>query len=98
MARIALSKACSQYGASMGRRAHHCGEHKDTDNKFSVALVGLDTGGYDSGGAYWGTPNNLYRVYAEVPDDYIEFFIRADNREAAKAKVRQDYPNARFYR
>ncbi len=72
-------KGYSQYGASMGRRSSGelCG-------KISLQRVRLDSGGYDKGGAYWGTGTPLW--YAEDQDGNNKYF-RAPTREAAKDKL-----------
>ncbi len=70
---LTLSKAFSQYGASMGRSEYGtpvegelCGLHR----------IPVDSGGYDSGGAYWGTGRPLFRVtFVEG-----ERFFRASDR------------------
>lgn len=56
-------------------------------------------GGYDQGGAYWGSPANLYRARgeSEAQDTQIELFVRGKNRGAAKDAVRLILPNARFF-
>ena len=95
------SKAYSQYGASMGRPNFR--DHENTEKlKFRLARVPLNNGGYDPGGAYWGTPSNLYVAECETEDAHscytTRFFLRASDRTAAKAEVLRQYPNARFYR
>ncbi|HFL6170873.1 TPA: hypothetical protein ACG4NJ_002217 [Pseudomonas aeruginosa] len=94
----------SRYGAPMGRRD----DRGDTDApyKFRLFRVRLDSGGYDDGGAYWGLGQPLYCADAEpVWDASIEMecdgalqFLRARDREAAKAEILAQYPNATFYR
>lgn len=73
------SKAYSQFGASMGRRNIRVPNENELCN---LHMVPLDSGGYDPGGAYWGTSDfnrgvfPLYRLqYSEG-----ERFIRAKNR------------------
>lgn len=53
-----------QYGAPMGRRDI---EEIDTEfaGKVYLQYVPFVDGCYDRGGAYWGAPANLWRVYAE---------------------------------
>ena len=51
------TKGCSQYGARMGRS----GDKLDEEGTLTIRHVAL-TDGYDQGGAYWGTPDNLYMV------------------------------------
>lgn len=71
----------------------------DPEPRFHLRRVRLDSGGYDSGGAYWGHGGQLFEAFT---DDGAEFLtVRAwerDGREAAKAEVRETYPRARFYR
>lgn len=74
------TKGCSRYGASMGRRSDI---ENDTTAKLSIRKVPLDQGGYDPGGAYWGTPNDLYMVSDE---DGGVAYLRAASFDAAKAK------------
>lgn len=85
-----LSKACSQYGASMGRRSD-----ASLEGKCSLRQVKLDRGGYDSGGAYWGTGETLWRAQDE---NGREMFFRATDRIAAKAHVLSKHHGVRFYR
>lgn len=76
---LSLSNVSSKYGAPMGRSEYGipmegelCGCHR----------IPIDSGGYDSGGAYWGTGRPLFRVTFA---DGARFF-RASNRfEAWKA-------------
>jgi hypothetical protein len=96
-----LSNVSAKYGAPMGRRS----SQGDPDAPYKVRLsrVYLDSGGYDSGGAYWGCGAPLYQALGEVPDDpegfaQVEQYTRADNREHAKRIIRMLYPAARFYR
>lgn len=98
-ARDRLPDVHSRYGAPMGR----VGEKGDPDwpYRFHLARVYLNSGGYDRGGAYWGFDAPLYQAWAESGDDGVadvEMFLRAYDREDAKAKVLANYPNARFYR
>lgn len=93
---------CSR-GSPMGRR-----DIKDIpddwDGKFFLQYVPFVDGCYDRGGAYWGSPANLFRAYAiayfeETQEECeTEIFVRANSREAAKALILEGYPNAKFYR
>lgn len=100
-----LCKVHSRYGAPMGRMTTHDVLEGETLGKFELARVRLNNGGYDDGGAYWGHGEPIYRARAFV--DYtgkegrggmVEWFLRASDREQAKAHVRKRYPNARFFR
>jgi hypothetical protein len=56
-------------------------------------------GGYDQGGAYWGHGAPLFWACDESTHSApVEMFLRAADREAVKAKIRESYPAARFYR
>lgn len=90
-----LSKAYSQYGASMGRRTVGRDSVAGAKPRLYVQRVRLDSGGYDSGGAYWGHGAALWRI---SDNDLFETYLRAATREAAKRKVLAEVPGARFYR
>ena len=49
---------------------------------------------YDQGGAYWGSPANLFCAWNEE----ATLFVRASSRNAAKELVRNRITGARFYR
>lgn len=83
----------SQYGAPMGRRDKPRGEFY---GKVSLRRIRINSGGYDSGGAYWGIGAPLFWACCE-DGEYAEFF-RAPNRDAAKDHVKLKYPEAKFYR
>lgn len=53
------TKGYSSRGASMGRGSDL---PDGAAGALSIRKVPLDQGGYDPGGAYWGTPDNLYMV------------------------------------
>lgn len=102
MARIQLSQVSSRFGAPMGRRETHALGDNDLPFKFRVQYLPFVDGCYDQGGAYWGSPANLYIARCDTDptggDLFIEFFIRASSREQAKKEVLDLYPNARFFR
>lgn len=97
-----LSKVSSKYGAPMGRRS----TRGDADTAYNVVIrkVDLDSGGYDIGGAYWGTPSNLWRYFADpiwdeetqTEAEGFEEFVRAADYDAVKAIVMEAYPNAQI--
>lgn len=88
-----LSKVSSRYGAPMGR---HGSLHPANEAKVRVSRVRLNSGGYDSGGAYWGIGKPLYWVRSD-DGDVTEFF-RAWDREEAKEQVLAISPDLKFYR
>jgi hypothetical protein len=69
-------------------------EAGEDSNKFYVARVRLDSGGYDSGGAYWGTPNDVFRYESEDGATYGT--MRANSLHAARAQVSELFPGAEF--
>ena len=84
----------SPYGAPMGRR--NClPDDTGAPIKLRLERMRLDSGGYDSGGAYWGGPSTMWVAHHE--EEGYEFFVRAPDREAAKAKVRERLPLASFW-
>lgn len=64
--------------------------------KITLRRVRFNSGGYDSCGAYWGLGAPLYWA-ADDSGDYDSTF-RADDRDDAKAIVRETFPNATFHR
>lgn len=104
MARLSLSNACSRYGASMGRDSTSERDLRMLDGvpvKLSLQRVRLDSGGYDSGGAYWGTGEPLWLATGDVDVvdvDGVTMFLRARDRDHAKSLVRAKLRAARFYR
>ena len=72
-------KGYSQYGASMGRDSYG-----SPRGRISLRKVPINSGGYDPGGAYWGSGATLW--YASG-DDYGKYF-RAPTKEKAKELVR----------
>lgn len=73
------TKGYSQYGASMGRSSDL---PLDSEGPLTVRHVSLDSGGYDAGGAYWGTPNDLYVV---TDEDGLTHYARAKGPDAVRA-------------
>lgn len=82
-----------RYGAPMGR--HTGPNYLETSQRLTLRRIPINYGGFDAGGAYWGCGLPLY--WAADEDGHSQFF-RAFDREAAKAKIREDWPDARFYR
>lgn len=101
----ALSEVGSARGSPMGRRDIHEAP-ADFTGTLRLQLLPMVDYCYDEGGAYWGAPSPrngwMYRAWylAEVGDEliHIEMFIRAVTRRAAKQKVQDKYPKARFFR
>jgi hypothetical protein len=78
--------------------------YNDLPFKLYLRQVPLYDGGYDKGGAYWGSPSNLWAAWALVYLPQVErelevaFFVRASSRDEAERLVRLEFPNAKFYR
>ena len=84
-------------GAPMGRRDWGLSEHRWCPMMMYLQRVRLVDGDYDLGGAYWGGGGDpLFCAWSE--DDEARVFVRAKDRNAAKLKVREQFPNARFFR
>jgi len=82
-------------GAALGRTSWGLNDGP-TREMVSLRRIHISADGYDSGNAYWGTPDDLWR--AATQDGERELFFRADTREEAKAYVANLWPGARFYR
>jgi hypothetical protein len=92
---ITLSNVSSPRGAPMGRGEHHA--HGMDDLEFELERVPLVDGDYDVGGAYWGSPDNLWVARAELDGEELAFFfVRADEDEMACLLVKDQYPEATF--
>lgn len=89
-----ITKCNCQYGAPMGRPEN--GGTPGESVRLYLQRVRLDSGGYDSGGAYWGLGQPLYTCFDEAAD-YLRFF-RASSRDRAKETIRGESPEAKFYR
>lgn len=96
---VELSKVSCRYGAPMGRPSAHPGT--DPHCIIRVRRLRLNSGGYDSGGAYWGHGAPLW--YASGIDEFdgardaIEDFYRAPDKAAAIAYWRELWPSAKVY-
>lgn len=86
-----LTEVSSARGAPMGRRDTHRDDRWEPIKLIVQHLPFVD-GDYDSGGAYWGAGEPLWR--AVDCDGDVEFFRRAKDRWEALEAVRAEYPNA----
>lgn len=101
-------------GSQMGRRntlpQDLPGDDWKDGNKLHLVRVPFEDHCYDQGGAYWGSPANLYiategavthspvnRRMELIPCG-VTVYVRANNRDEAKAKVKAHVPTATFYR
>lgn len=81
MADFKWPKAYSALGADMGRPRNGTGTRK----KCRLFEVKLDTGGYDNGGAYWGSGQKLWACLDDLGGAIA--FVRARNRADAFEEV-----------
>lgn len=70
--------------------------------KLYVSRIRLDSGGYDSGGAYWGHGAPIYAAsdtpVGDMPESTVFVTVRAKDRATAKAHFAKLHPSATFYR
>lgn len=91
---ITTDQVSSRYGAPMGR--HTGPDFLDVESgKIYLRRVRINSGGYDSGGAYWGLGQPLY--LAQDQDGNCRIF-RASSRQKAKDAILADFEGATFYR
>lgn len=71
-------------GAPMGRSEYGV---IDDETKYRLAYVPFVDNCYDTGGAYWGSPANLWALWDSEPNSYNEpavvRFVRANDRRKA---------------
>jgi len=75
-----------QRGAPMGRRGDNPANLAGVKRLHARRQGGGD--GYDRGGAYWGTPSNIWGVWAWIDGAAVCVYVRANGRDDAIAKVR----------
>lgn len=88
----------SPRGAPMGRRSDLL---TDVVGKVRLQRVPFVDGDYDPGGAYWGGGRGtqpLFCAWGETEDEQVEYYLRAADREDAKAKLLAFFPGLKFYR
>lgn len=74
----------SRYGAPMGRRGDNPADLKRAKRFHARRQGGGD--GYDKGGAYWGTPSNIWGVWGWVEGQPVCVYVRAwSGSEAIRA-------------
>jgi hypothetical protein len=86
-------------GSAMGRRS--VVPDRTASPKLYLERLKWVDGDYDQGGAYWGRGGgDIYRAEGEANgvDERYDIYVRALNRDDAKAKVRVLVPTARFFR
>ena len=80
-----LPEVSSRYGAPMGRRGDNPTNLQGARRYHARRQGGGD--GYDNGGAYWGTPSNVWAVWAWVDGDAVCVYVRAASRADAIQKA-----------
>lgn len=93
---IPITDCSCKYGAPMGRRSDLATDGDPI--KLCLRHVPFIDGCYDQGGAYWGSPENLWVAWGDDGDEVCVLYVRARDRQDAKAQVIAHRHNARFYR
>ena len=75
-----------KYGAPMGRHGDNPSNLQGVKRLHARRQGGGQ--GYDRGGAYWGTPSNVWGVWAWLDGRVVCTYVRAWSREEAIQKVR----------
>ena len=76
----------SSRGAPMGRHGDNPANLLGVKRLHARRQGGGD--GYDKGGAYWGTPSNVWGVWAWINGEVCCTYVRADSRQNAINNVR----------
>lgn len=79
------SVSCAR-GAPMGRHGDNPANLQDIKRLNAKHQGG--GGGYDRGGAYWGTPSNVWAVWGRIDGEVICAYVRAGSRHEAISKIR----------
>jgi hypothetical protein len=77
----------SRYGSQMGRIGDNPANLQGVKRLHARRQGGGD--GYDKGGAYWGTPSNIWGVWAWLDGQAVVTYVRAWSRNEALDKVRR---------
>ena len=78
-----------KYGAPMGRRSDNPANLQDL-KRLHARHQGGRGDGYDRGGAYWGTPSNVWGVWGWVDGEVCCVYVRAWSRDDAIKQVRDE--------
>lgn len=76
-----------RYGAPMGRRGDNPANLEGLKRLHCRHQGGGQ--GYDKGGAYWGTPGNVYGVWGWIEGRPVVTYVRASGRQHAIEMVRK---------
>lgn len=80
-----FSEVSCNYGAPMGRRSDNPANLQGVKRLHARHQGGGD--GYDKGGAYWGSPCNVWGVWGWLDGKVVCTYIRANSRLDAINKV-----------
>lgn len=80
-----FSEISCNYGAPMGRRGDNPANLQGVKRLHARHQGGGD--GYDKGGAYWGSPCNVWGVWGWFDGEVVCTYIRANSRLDAINKV-----------
>ena len=86
------TRGCDKYGSSLGRYSRG---PQELTGRCHLVRVRLDSGGYDKGGAYWGSGQPLFCAWDDEGNSY---YCRAIDRENAKAVIHSQNQAVTFYR
>ena len=75
-----FARVSSKYGAPMGRPQ---GSDSISTNGKVCAVYQRGGGGYDKGGADWGTPSDVWGVWMHGRGTETVHYVRALNKETA---------------
>ena len=82
-----FSSVPCKYGAPMGRHSDAPGNfNSDPSIKLYARHQGGRDAGYDKGGAYWGTPCNVWAVWTRGGEAVC--YVRAATKQLAILKAR----------
>lgn len=76
-----------KYGAPMGRNSDNPANLQDVKRLHARRQGGGE--GYDKGGAFWGTPSNIWGVWGRLGDEIICCYVRASSRIDAINNIRE---------
>ena len=86
-----ISPVSCNYGAPTGRADWR----DDPIEPVRLFRVSVDSGGYDRGGAYWGTGKPLF---CATDCAGFRMFLRAEDRVTAQTAIERERPGIRFLR
>jgi hypothetical protein len=94
-----LSNVGCKYGSPFGR-LNSIPDDINTAGKLYLEKLKWVNGCYTPDGTYWGGGNSdyIYRASGESETEQIEIFVRGITRQQAKNRVKEKFPQAKFFR